>query len=82
MKLILKSNGELTGTLIKEFERSGENVETKKTAVEGEIYAVEIDFEPCALYSDLEIWLEDENGKYCDHLALNVSKRQKLLAHK
>ena len=82
MKLTLKSNGKITRSQIREFSRNGEDVCTKKTAVEGEIYDVEVDFEPCALFSDIEIWLTDENDNYCDHIALNVSKRKKILAHK
>lgn len=82
MKLILKSNGKIISSQTEKFARSDENISTKKSTVKGDIYAVEIDFEPCALFSDIEMWLEDENGEYCDHIALNVSKRKKLQAHK
>ena len=41
-----------------------------------EIYSIELDFEKSDIFSDLEFWLEDENENF------NVSKRNKLQAHK
>lgn len=47
-----------------------------------DIYGVEIDFAQSHLYSDLEFWLDNDNGEYKDHMCLNVSKRQKMQTHK
>ena len=68
MKLIIKSNGKITKT----------KTEKSKYGIE----SVNIDFEGSYVWSDLELWLEDDNGKYLDHLSLNVSKRNKLKAQK
>ena len=82
MKLTIKANNKITAAAVRELERSGENLGTKTTKTSGEIYSVEIDFECAYLWSDLEFWLEDENGKYCDHMAFNISKRKKMQTHK
>ena len=82
MKLTIKANNKMNIATIKKLERNGENVGTKTTQRSGEIYSVEIDFDTAYLWSDLEFWLEDENGNYCDHMCLNVSTRKKLQAHK
>lgn len=82
MKITIKANEKITGAIIKEFERSGDNIGIKTTQTNGEIYAIEIDFNCSYLWSDLEFWLEDENGNYCDHMALNVTKRSKMQTHK
>lgn len=47
-----------------------------------DIYAIEIDFTPSYLWSDLEMWLEDDSEHVKDHIAMNVSKRMKLITHK
>ena len=82
MKLTIKANEKITVATIKEFSRAGEDVGTKTNTIEGDIYAIEFDFLPSYLWSDLEFWLEDENGECCDHIALNVTKRQKMQTHK
>lgn len=70
MKITIKANEKITNAII------------EKVKATGDICSVELDFDCSYLWSDLEIWLEDDNGKYCDHMALNVSKRNKLQAHK
>lgn len=82
MKLTIKANNKMNTATVKELERNGEELGTKTTQINGEIYSVEIDFDTSYLWSDLELWLEDENGNYCDHMRLNVSTRKKLQAHK
>lgn len=69
MKLTIKANNKITAAVVKKDENE-------------EIYSIEIDFDPSYLWSDLEFWLENENGRYCDHIGLNVSKRQKMQTHK
>ena len=49
---------------------------------DGTIDRVIIDFDCCYAYSDLEGWLTDEKDNYLDRICLNVSKRNKLQAHK
>lgn len=71
MTFTIKSNGKITNARIIPRREGG-----------GEIYSVEIDFEPPDLFSDLEFWLEDESGKYCDHAGMNISKRNKMQFHK
>ena len=78
MKLTIKSNGKITAAAVKEIERNGFNCHCKTNETSGEIYAIEIDFTPPALWSDLEMWLEDENGKLCDYAKMNISKRNKM----
>jgi hypothetical protein len=71
MKIIIKANEKITGAKI-----------APRKNGESEIYAVEIDFDCAYLWSDLEFWLESDDGKYCDHAAMNVSKRNKMQFHK
>lgn len=82
MKITIKANEKITNAIIKELEERGDYIAPKNTECNGRIYSVEFDFLPSYLWSDLELWLEDDNGNYCDHLCLNVSKRQKMQTHK
>lgn len=68
MKLTIKSNGKLN--------------KVKQNKYNKELESIEIDFDCSDTWSDLELWLNDEKGNYCDHIAVNVSKRNKLQAHK
>ena len=67
MTLTIKSNGKITKTKIIPYSHENDS-----------IHAVEIDFDPPSLWSDLEFWLEDENGKLCDYAKMNLSKRNKM----
>lgn len=79
MKILIKSNGRINSATIKEFERRGENVGSKTYKINGEIYAIEFDFTPPDLWSDLEIWLNDsENDIFLDYAKMNLSKRNKM----
>lgn len=78
MKLTIKSNGKITAAAVKELERYGDNCHCKINKISGEIYAVEIDFIPPDIWSDLEMWLEDDSGKLCDYAKMNLSKRNKM----
>lgn len=71
MKLTIKSNGKI---------HKAKTIRVSKD--NKDIHSIEIDFETSDIFSDLEFWLEDEQGNYCDHLGVNVSKRNKLQAHK
>ena len=66
MKITIRSNGKITdGKIIKDKN--------------GEIYAIEFDFIPPDLWSDLEIWLNDsETEKFLDYAKMNLSKRNKM----
>lgn len=78
MKLSIKANEKITDALVNKIIRDDEGIHLEKTHVDGEIYMVEITFDRSYLWSDLEFWLEDENGHYCDHAKMNVSKRNKM----
>ena len=68
MKITIKTNGKFHKAKIQK-----EN---------NEIYGIEFNFDKVYAWSDLEFYLEDEDGNYCDHMTLNVSKRNKLKAQK
>jgi hypothetical protein len=70
MKLTIKTNGKFNDIKIKRA--------YTETGYNGEIYAVEIDFNPATFYSDLEFWLDDENKKLLDYAKMNLSKRNKM----
>jgi hypothetical protein len=79
MKILIKSNGQINSATIQELERNGENVGTKTHKINGEIYAIEFDFTPPSLWSDLEIWLTDsESDKLLDYAKMNLSKQNKM----
>lgn len=86
MKITIKANESINETIINQLLFNGENVgnvQTKATSDESKkINQIEIDFSCSPIWSDLEIWLEDENGKQCDYMRLNVSKAKKLKASK
>ena len=67
MRLTIKSNGKIINARIVPY--TNENAE---------IHSVEVDYIPPDLWSDLEFWLEDENGKLCDYAKMNLSKRKKM----
>lgn len=69
LKLTIKSNGKILKT------------KTTKDA-NNEIHSVEIIFSPCDIWSDLELWLNNQNDDFLDHLAIVISKRKKMQAHK
>ena len=71
MTITIKANNKITDARI-----------IKYTDGSGDVYAVEIDFDQSYLYSDLEFWLDNDNGEYKDHMCLNVSKREKMQTHK
>jgi len=79
MKITIKCNGQINSTTIKEIERNGKNAGVKIHEINGEIYAIEFDFVPPDLWSDLEIWLTDsETDKFLDYAKMNLSKRNKM----
>ena len=86
MKLTIKANERINEAIISALQFSGENVgniHKKVTANKNKnISQIEIDFSCSPIWSDLELWLEDENGKQCDYMRLNVSKTKKLKASK
>ena len=86
MKITIKANESINETIINQLLFNGENVgnvQTKATSDENKkINQIEIDFSCSPIWSDLEIWLEDDNGKQCDYMRLNVSKTKKLKASK
>lgn len=66
MKITIKSNGTIN------------NVNIEKNP-DGTPRAIEFDFTPPQMWSDLEIWLNDsENGKFLDYAKMNLSKRNKM----
>ena len=83
MKLTIKANEKITAAIIDKYRNAaGEYRGTKCTKINGDIYMIEFDFMPSYLWSDLEFWLEDENGNICDYAKMNVSKRNKMQFHK
>nr|DAK86230.1 MAG TPA: hypothetical protein [Caudoviricetes sp.] len=68
MKLEIKTNGKFN--------------KAKINRINGKIESIEFDFEQSLIWSDLELWLGCEKGNYLDHMSINVSKRNKLQAHK
>lgn len=67
MKLTIGANNKIT--------------KVRKIGIDG-IHRVILEFDTSDNWHDLEFWLEDEKGNFCDHLGLNVSKRKKLQASK
>ena len=67
MKLTIKANEKITSVLVRKVNRHS-----------GDIYSIEFDFEKSYPWSDLEMWLDDENGNVCDYAKMNVSKRNKM----
>lgn len=68
MKLEIKTNGKFN--------------KAKINRINGKIESIEFDFDPSDYWSDLELWLGSKGADYLDHMAINVSKRNKLQAHK
>lgn len=64
MILTIKANGKINKV----------KVEKTKKNIDG----IKINFDTCYAWSDLELWLEDNNGKYLDYARFNVSKRNKI----
>ena len=69
MKLLLKSNGIIHSVFVNNNK-------------DGTIESVEINFTPSQLYSDIEMWLDDNNGKLADYAKMNVGKRNKMIFYK
>ena len=69
LKLTIKANGKILKT------------KTSKDANK-QIDNIEIIFNTCDIWSDLELWLNNQNDEFLDHLAITISKRQKMQAHK
>ena len=69
MKLLLKSNGTI------------HNVSVNNNK-DGTIESVEIEFTPSQLYSDIEMWLDDNNEELVDYAKMNVGKKNKMIFHK
>lgn len=67
MKITVKANNKITDVNI-----------IKKQYANTEINFFEFTFEPSYLWSDLEIWLEDEKGQIKDYAKMNISKRNKM----
>lgn len=66
MKITIKSNGTINSV----------NIEKSP---DGTLRAIEFDFTPPDMWSDLEIWLNDsENDKFLDYAKMNLSKRNKM----
>lgn len=86
MKITIKANESINETIINQLLFNGENVGNVQTKAKSDenkkINQIEIDFSCSPIWSDLEIWLEDENGKQRDYMRLNVSKTKKLKASK
>ena len=82
MKLTIKANEKITAAIVDKIKENGEFRGTKRTKINGDIYQIEFDFIPSFPWSDLEFWLEDENGHVCDYAKMNVSKRNKMQFHK
>ena len=79
MKITIKSNGKITSAQIQEIQRKNENIGIKTHEINGEIHAIEFDFTPPDLWSDLEIWLSDsETDKVIDYAKMNLSHRNKM----
>lgn len=79
MKITIKSNGKITSAQIKEIEQKNEYIKIKTHELNGDICAIEFDFTPADIWSDLEIWLSDsDSGKFIDYAKMNLSKRNKM----
>ena len=66
MKITIKSNGTINSVNISKYP-------------DGTPRAIEFDFTPPDLWSDLEIWLNDsENDNFLDYAKMNLSKRNKM----
>jgi hypothetical protein len=66
MKITIRSNGTINSVNIEKYP-------------DGTARAIEFDFAPPDLWSDLEIWLNDsENDKFLDYAKMNLSKRNKM----
>lgn len=66
MKITIKSNGKIN------------KVKTIKNE-DGTIHAIEFDFTPSDIWSDLELWLRDsKNDDFLDYAKMNLSKRNKM----
>lgn len=70
MKFTIKTNGKFNDIKI--------NKDTQ-----GNIYSIEIDFEPATLYSDMEFWLNDsKTDKFIDYGKMCLSKTNKMRFYK
>ena len=77
MKLTIKSNG-IIHTVKVEPKKIYDPDNDDLFRETNEVNSVEIDFTPPVLWSDFELWLEDEEGKIIDYKKINLSRRNKL----
>lgn len=65
MKITIRTNGKIiAGNIVRNFN--------------GEIWGIEADFTPAEIGSDMEIWLEDSDGKICDYAKMKLSAKKKM----
>ncbi len=77
MKLTIKSNGTIHAVNVEQ--KKIYDPESDLPADSDEVNSVEIDFTPSQLWSDFELWLEDDDGqKIIDYKKINLSRRNKL----
>ena len=77
MKLTIKSNGTIHAVNVepkKIYDPDDENLIVDSD----EVNSVEIDFTPPKLWSDFELWLEDDVGQIIDYKKIKLSRRNKL----
>lgn len=75
MKLTIASNGTIRKVDIipnKTFDENDNLIETDG------IHNLTIDFDPPTLWSDFELWLEDDDGNLVDYKKINLSKTNKM----
>ena len=66
MKITIKCNGTINSANISKYP-------------DGTLHAIEFDFTPPDIWSDLEIWLNDsETDVFLDYTKMNLSKRNKM----
>lgn len=66
MKLTIKANGGIN------------NVEFNKNTETGEIDDITIDFNTSNIWSDLELWLNNNNDDFLDYAKIIITKRKKM----
>ena len=69
MKLLIKANSGINGCKISKNR-------------DGSIEGVEIDFKKSDIWSDLEMWLDNDNGDYKDYAKMIISNRDKMKLYK
>lgn len=75
MKLTISSNGQIHDVKVVPNRTFDEN----DNVIEGEgVHNFTVDFTPPALYSDFELWLEDDDGNLVDYKKINISNKNKM----